>query len=233
MRLSELYNSTQGEGPRVGLPTTFVRFGGCNLRCPSWPCDSPYAIFPKEYRNEWQTITAEELSDKIVELTVPGSNVCLTGGEPWLQSHEELKWLINYLEPSDRHIECFSNATIEIPSWVFEHTQIQFVFDHKLRGSGEKSLNTEIIERNIRRAVEGGQGVVKFTIADWDDFSEAVAKYERLEELIGETPTVYAGVVWGKVTEAQLAQWIQESDLYNWHLNVQVHKYIYGDIRGI
>ena len=37
--LVEIFASPQGEGPWVGVPTIFVRFGGCDLRC-AW-CDSP------------------------------------------------------------------------------------------------------------------------------------------------------------------------------------------------
>ena len=36
MKVNEIYTSIQGEGPNTGIPTTFVRFGGCNLRCPGW-----------------------------------------------------------------------------------------------------------------------------------------------------------------------------------------------------
>jgi organic radical activating enzyme len=38
--LVEIFASVQGEGPTVGEPTLFVRFGGCDLRC-RW-CDSPH-----------------------------------------------------------------------------------------------------------------------------------------------------------------------------------------------
>lgn len=33
MRIAEIFKSLQGEGPSIGLPTTFIRFCGCNLRC--------------------------------------------------------------------------------------------------------------------------------------------------------------------------------------------------------
>lgn len=36
MRVSEIFYSIQGEGLRVGHPSVFVRFFGCNFRCPGF-----------------------------------------------------------------------------------------------------------------------------------------------------------------------------------------------------
>lgn len=36
MRVSEIFYSVQGEGLRVGYPSLFVRFFGCNFRCPGF-----------------------------------------------------------------------------------------------------------------------------------------------------------------------------------------------------
>ena len=39
----EIYRSIQGESTFAGLPCTFVRLTGCNLRC-TW-CDTPQAFY--------------------------------------------------------------------------------------------------------------------------------------------------------------------------------------------
>lgn len=230
MKLSELYRSVQGEGPKVGTPTTFVRFGGCNLRCAGWACDTPHAIFPKEYRHEWEKITPDELTERVIETSAPGENICLTGGEPFLQPNAELKELTDILYVSDRRIECFSNGTLPIPEWAF--VNIDFVFDWKLPGSGETTFNAEIFIANLHTALESSNGLerhsLKFTVTGWDDFQLAVARWsEHIDTLrLGRHVQVFVGPVWDKIEPDQIVQWILECDL-PWRLNLQCHKYIW------
>jgi 7-carboxy-7-deazaguanine synthase len=228
MRVSEVYRSIQGEGPKVGLPTTFLRFAGCNLRCPSWPCDTPHAIFPEEYRKEWTTVSPEELANEVITISAPGENICFTGGEPFLQHNAQLKWLTDHLQIADRGLECFSNGTLVIPEWAFE--KIDFVIDWKLPGSGEINFNAEIFLANLHRALGSWQGAkrhsLKFTVASFDDFVKAVERLDankKLEEL-----QVFVGPVWGKVEPREVARWILEWYDLDWRLNLQTHKYIWN-----
>ena len=41
MKVNEIFESISGEGISMGMPSTFVRFSGCNLNC-KW-CDSTYS----------------------------------------------------------------------------------------------------------------------------------------------------------------------------------------------
>src|SRR5712692_1225099 len=59
MHVMEIYRSVQGEGTLMGVPTTFVRFFACNLRC-SW-CDTKYSWSVRE-GGTWETIPAQELA---------------------------------------------------------------------------------------------------------------------------------------------------------------------------
>ena len=226
LRVSEVYTSIQGEGPRVGEPTVFVRFGGCNLRCPGWPCDTQHAIDPK-YRAEWIRTKPYDLAEDI--LSHYPKNICLTGGEPFLQNDDALEELVGRLQRGGRTVECFSNGAMMYPDWAPGH--IRFVMDWKLTGSGEggpnsaRSLNfTTLCNSHLQQAV-------KFTIADQTDFMEA---YDIWRDLIQHTNIpVYAGVVWGKLENEQLVGWILANKL-PWKLTVQIHNYVWNrEQRGI
>ena len=84
IKISEIFGPTiQGEGVLIGLPTVFVRTGGCDYRC-SW-CDSLHAVDP-EYRTEWTPMTTSAVWDKITNLSGGQPvTVSLSGGNPAIQ----------------------------------------------------------------------------------------------------------------------------------------------------
>ena len=70
--LVEIFESLQGEGRNTGRPCVFIRFAGCNLKCP-W-CDTDVA---KKF--------SASLADILAELgQYKAKSVILTGGEPTL-----------------------------------------------------------------------------------------------------------------------------------------------------
>ena len=87
--ISEIFGPTiQGEGALIGVPTVFVRTGGCDFRC-SW-CDTLYAVEPR-FKADWQSMTAEAILAEVNRLS--GGEpilVTLSGGNPALQPLDEL-----------------------------------------------------------------------------------------------------------------------------------------------
>lgn len=84
----EIFGPTiQGEGAMIGVPTVFVRLGGCDDRC-SW-CDSMHAVLP-EYRPQWAKLTAIEITQQVLNLARRSITVTLSGGNPALHNCAEL-----------------------------------------------------------------------------------------------------------------------------------------------
>lgn len=80
-RVNEIFYSLQGEGRWAGRAAIFVRFSGCNLKCPF--CDTNFSGCVIMTKN-----------DILREVVTTGNEKCkfvvLTGGEPTLQIDEEL-----------------------------------------------------------------------------------------------------------------------------------------------
>lgn len=87
----------------TGVPSLFIRFSGCNLRC-SW-CDSMFTSWKPELK-------PMELEDLFK--TIAGSksrHVVVTGGEPMLY-REELRQVIGFCESVDKPVTVETNGTV-------------------------------------------------------------------------------------------------------------------------
>jgi 7-carboxy-7-deazaguanine synthase len=82
IRISEIFGPVvQGEGAQIGVPTVFVRVGGCDYKC-SW-CDTMYAVDTK-FAKEWLPMSDTEIALEIQRLSVKPILVTLSGGNPAL-----------------------------------------------------------------------------------------------------------------------------------------------------
>jgi organic radical activating enzyme len=104
-KIREMFYSLQGEGCNTELPVVFVRFSGCNLRCP-W-CDTDFSTYT-EY-------TAEQIVNSAIQLNAKARYVILTGGEPSLQVDDEL---INALHNAGYKIAIETNGTRPLPEKI-------------------------------------------------------------------------------------------------------------------
>ena len=96
--LVEIFESLQGEGRNTGRPCVFIRFAGCNLKCP-W-CDTDVA---KKFSASLADIQKELKQYK-------AKSVILTGGEPTLV--KEMPELVAALKKEGSWIGVETNGTI-------------------------------------------------------------------------------------------------------------------------
>lgn len=78
--VNEIFYSLQGEGRWAGRSAVFVRFSGCNLRCPF--CDTDFAAVVE--------MSADDILREVRLLTRDCKFIVLTGGEPTLQVDDSL-----------------------------------------------------------------------------------------------------------------------------------------------
>lgn len=225
MQVCEVYTSVQGEGPNTGRPITFIRFGGCNLRCPGWGtgelpdgtvvpgCDTVFAVYP-EWRDTWESKSVEDILAMVPE---EPKHVCLTGGEPLIQRSKQLQELVDQLLYEGYDIDVFTNGTQLLPSWAF-NPDVTVIMDYKLPGSEEWG------SFNIGNApLLGEKDAIKFVCKNTYDFDVA-CKFLQEHDIRAQA---WFAPVWDHMHPSQLADLV--SNYYpEGRLNIQTHKYVWS-----
>lgn len=160
MIVSEIFRSLQGEGKNQGRPCTFIRLAGCNLRC-AW-CDTSYA---------WEggrVMSVTEVLDRV--WLQNGKQICITGGEPLLQSAEVLE-LLKKFSLHGYSVEIETNGTRDFRDM---QPYASICMDVKCPSSGERS-DLSLLSRISPR------DCVKFVVADEDDLLYARAVMNQCE----------------------------------------------------
>lgn len=205
IKVNELFRSIQGESTCAGLPTTFIRTAGCNLRC-IW-CDTRYA---------YEDGTGMMITDIIKKVKGLECNLVeITGGEPLLQ--DGIPELARQLLDNGFRLMVETNGSIDIG--LIDRRAI-IVMDVKCPGSGMSEMmrwgNLEIL---------GKDDQVKFVIADRGDYLwtvDILNRYRHLKDL-----TILLSPAFGILQPEDLALWILEDNL-GVRLQLQLHKYIWG-----
>lgn len=208
----EIYASVQGESSFVGVPCTFVRLTGCNLRC-SW-CDTEQA-FHGGARMQRGDVLAKALSfgTPLVELT---------GGEPLLQPGSLV--LMRELADAGRTVLLETSGERDISQ---VDGRVHRIVDLKAPASGESARN---LWSNVAHLTKRDE--VKVVLADRADYEWARARVRehRLHERAGH---VLFSPVWGSLDPKDLVAWILEDQLPV-RFQLQIHKVVWGkDAQGV
>lgn len=209
LRITEIFYSLQGETRTVGLPTVFVRLTGCPLRCGY--CDSEYAFYGGK-KMSLDTILATVKAYKPRYVTV-------TGGEPLAQPncHPLLKQLCD----QDYEVSLETSGAMDVSA---VDPRVVKILDLKTPGSKEESKN-KLDNLNHLQAHDQ----IKFVLCDRHDYDWAKAMLQN--DKLPEGNEVLFSPSHGQLELKDLAEWIIEDNLPV-RMQLQLHKYIWGDIPG-
>jgi organic radical activating enzyme len=173
LRISEIFESIQGEGASAGTTSVFVRLATCNLRC-TW-CDTRYTWDWSSYRyeDEVERVAVGDVVARVLASSAP--HLVITGGEPLLQQ-PALAELVAGL-PGERYVEVETNGTLAPVSELTARVD-QWNVSPKLANSGE-SRERRLLPAPLLAFSATGRAWLKLVIESDGDAEEA-------EELIRE-----------------------------------------------
>ncbi len=200
----------QGETTRAGWPTAFVRLTGCPLRCQY--CDTAYAFHGGTLRT---------LGDILFEVERYGvGSVTVTGGEPMAQPN--VLHLMGALCDAGYAVSLETSGALDLAA---VDGRVSKIVDLKTPGSRE-------LGRNLWRNLDycGANDQVKFVICDRADYDWAKLKCDelRLQQRVG---AVLFSPSHEQLAARELADWMV-SDRYPAGLQIQLHKYLWGNEPG-
>ena len=226
LRVSEIFASVQGEGVWTGIPSTFVRASGCNLRC-VW-CDTPYA----SWRPEGPVMSVEAILAEVARLGMP--HAVLTGGEPMLfEAMAEVaagcramgkRITFETAGTIGRDVACdlmsispkLAHSTPNDPVWGPRHKR------ERLKVDVLQSLISRY-EYQLKFVVNPEQG---------DDFSEIEALLARLKGVDPERVLIMPEGVVGETLHRRARMLVEPCMARGWRLSPRMHIDLFGDKRG-
>ena len=213
MRVCETFASLQGESTHAGRKCFFIRLMGCNLNCSY--CDTAYArTFEGGVERSVDSLVEEVISSGL-------SLAEITGGEPLCSPDTPV--LCQKLLDAGIEVLVETNGSLPLDALP---VQVRKIVDCKLPDSGMSSF---ICYDNFDKLQKHDE--VKFVISSRRDFDfacDVIVKYALSER----TPHLIASPVWGKVSFEELSSWVMDSPL-PWRMQLQMHKIIWGDRRGV
>ena len=225
LKVCEIFRSIQGEGVHAGEPTIFIRLSGCNLKC-AW-CDT-------QYHDEGREISVGEVIDE-VEMLFDVDNIlpliCITGGEPLLQSGAAKLAAHLILMGYDVSIETNGTQHPFFFSDLGDHqlARLSYSVDFKLPSSGQYKPENILTLTKFDRP----HNSIKFVISSNFDYEVArdfVRQYWGFDE--GVCKILFSPCSGGEISPTELANRIINEQLPV-RLSLQLHKILWGNERGV
>ncbi len=224
MRISELFQSIQGEGRFAGTPSVFIRTTGCNLRC--WFCDTEYTSWkPEGDQRAWESVLQQASAFEC-------EHVVVTGGEPFLQP--DVVPLTHALAQAGHYV------TIETAGTLFRPVHADLIsLSPKLSNSTpwsgrwvERHERDRDQQQVVEKLISQFDYQLKFVIDTRDDLGE-------VQDYLVRFPKVPASNVWlmpqAKTNEElqERSAWLVDEALrLGYQFSPRLHVELFGNKRG-
>ncbi len=236
--MTEQFFSIQGEGKYAGVPSYFLRTGGCNLSCPGFGaeyevdgtiksgCDTYFAV-DSSFASQWKKIEEPEslITDLRREFITIGykPHVVITGGEPLMYCQDKVFYsLVEWLVFEGVKITFETNGTIEIDFDRYPaYKETVFALSIKLANSGEpeeKRINKAALAAIKRYAKES---FFKFTI---DKLLVETTAFDEIADIVEPFPE--SEIFCMPVGESRDTIWKNDEAVFSFCMK---HNYRYSD----
>ncbi|PPI87765.1 7-carboxy-7-deazaguanine synthase QueE [Candidatus Pantoea edessiphila] len=216
--INEVFHTIQGEGFYTGIPAIFIRFQGCTIHC-RW-CDTKYTwkklknktgllkdiLFKDKENNIWCNVDCLTLVQTIKQQKWNTNHIVITGGEP---SIFDLRPLTIALEKDGFYCQLETSGTYKI--YCSKNTWVTV----------SPKLNTHNGNKILMQAINRSNEI-KFIIERESDINILDTLLSNIKNnkkrIISLQPVSCSN------TATNIC--IQYCLIRNWHLSIQVHKYL-------
>lgn len=256
--VDEIFPALQGEGVRMGVPSVFVRTGGCNLTCSGFGCkaispidgsiilgcDSIHAVNAKHFKHTWTYYdSSRDLINEIIHNLPDTSNgnaelpdIIFTGGEPILHHRDEvLIGTLEYFISRGHKVWFETNGTIDIDFSKYEvFKNVSFSMSVKMSASGEpihKRWRPDVVNKYLKYTKDS---YFKFVLSKESIENETNEIFEFLEQ-VPTFGTVYCMPKGETSAEVESNSKAVYEFAFNNGLRYsdRLHIRVYNDLRGV
>ena len=258
--IDEIFLGIQGEGSRMGVPSIFVRTGGCNLTCEGFGCsmvsaldeetvikgcDSIHAVNTKHFKHTWNYYDSGIDLINDINLNINSDynhgnaekpDIIFTGGEPLIHHKDTVMIdVIEYYTSRGHRVFFETNATIPIDFKTFDaYKNVSFSMSVKMSASGEeehKRWKPEVANEYLRYTTGS---YFKFVLSKKSIKKETNEIFDYLEKI----PTF--GIVYC-MPLGETADEVKSNaqEVYEFALKMglrysdRIHIRVYNDLRGV
>ena len=209
LKITEIFNSIQGETSKIGLPTVFIRLTGCPLRCQY--CDTSYAFYGGT------VMLFEDIIRQVKKYNC--KDVCVTGGEPLAQSNS--KELLKNLVDLDFNVSLETSGSMSLEGI---NERVKVIMDIKTPDSEEATKNRWENIEILKKSDE-----LKFVICSREDYqwSKAIVEKYKMDKIC---PILFSPCS-ESLDPRYLAEWIL-ADQLPIRFQMQIHKILWDNQPG-